>query len=167
VPDRATQRPGLLSFYTTPIERIAENNILLIQPQLNSTDWRPWAAADQARSQQPFWVDFWNYLWGRPTAPTDIPLRANFSENRLRTYLLEQISSRYDQPPTPAMPAVGTVQFQAGQEGSALDIDRSISLIENALKSTSRRAVDLPLQRTQPSRPSFQNLEVLLKQTLT
>jgi beta-lactamase class A len=47
-----------------------------------------------------------------------------------------------------------------------LDIDGSVLLIENALRSLSRRTVHLPLQRTDPSRPAFQNLEVLLKQTI-
>ncbi|MCK4901585.1 MAG: serine hydrolase, partial [Anaerolineales bacterium] len=48
----------------------------------------------------------------------------------------------------------------------ALDIDGSVLLVENALRSLSRRKVNLPLQRTDPSRPAFQNLQVLLKQTI-
>src|SRR3990172_9280521 len=168
--DRAATAQRLLEAYnTTPIELHYGNNNILIDP--SAAEFKldletMLAAADLARSQQPFWVDFWNYLWGRTPPPAEIPLRATFSEDRLRAYLRDEISSRYDQPPTPAMPAVGTVQFQPGQEGTALDLDRSVSLIENALRSTSRRVVDLPLQRTQPSRPSFQNLEVLLKQTI-
>ena len=168
--DRAATAQRLLEAYnTTPVELHYGNNIILIEPSAAefTLDLETMlAAADLARSQQPFWVDFWNYLWGRTTPPAEIPLRATFSEDRLRAYLQDEISSRYDQSPTPAMPAVGTVQFQAGQEGTALDIVRSVSLIENALRSTSRRVVDLSLQRTQPSRPSFQNLEVLLKQTI-
>ena len=37
---------------------------------------------------------------------------------------------------------------------------------ENALRSTSQRIVSLPLQNTLPSRPSYENLEILLKQTI-
>jgi beta-lactamase class A len=39
-------------------------------------------------------------------------------------------------------------------------------LVENALYSLNRREVALPLERTDPARPPFQNLEVLLKQTI-
>jgi beta-lactamase class A len=84
----------------------------------------------------------------------------------LRAYLADEIAARYDKPPVPALPAVGTVSFQQGQQGTALDIDRSISLIESALQSTNRRIVNLPLTATQPTRPTIQNLEVFLKQTI-
>ena len=111
--DRAATAQRLLEAYnTTPVELHYGNNIILIDP--SAAEFKldletMLAAADLARSQQSFWVDFWNYLWGRSSPPAEIPLRATFSEDRLRTYLRDEISSRYDQPPTPAMPAVGTV----------------------------------------------------------
>jgi beta-lactamase class A len=84
----------------------------------------------------------------------------------LRAYLRDEIALRYDTPPTPPLPAVGTVSFSAGLDGTSLAIERAVLLVENALRSTSKRVVDLPLQRTEPPRPSFQNLEILLKQTI-
>lgn len=168
--DRAASAQRLLAAYTAvPIELHYGDAVIQINPSIAEFELdleSMLAAADLARSQNSFWIDFWNFLWGRTESPAEIPLRSSFSENRLRTYLDEEIASRYDQPPTSALPAVGTVNFQAGIEGTELDIDQSIDLIDNALKSTNRRTVDLPLKKTDPPRPSMQNLEILLKQTI-
>jgi beta-lactamase class A len=168
--DRADSADRLLEAYTTtPIELRYGGSVIQVSPsvaefKLNIDSML--AAADLARTELPFWTGFWNYLWGLPSVPAEIPLSASFSEARLRSYLEEEIAARFDQPPTAALPSVGTVNFQQGAQGTALDIDRAILLIENAMRSPSRRAVDLPLQRSNPPRPSFQNLEVLLKQTI-
>lgn len=168
--DRAASAQRLLEAYTTtPVELRYGGAVIHLSPSVAEFKLdieSMLAAADLARTEQPFWIGFWNYLWGLPSLPAEIPLRATFSEQRLRAYLEDEIAARFDQPPTPALPTVGTVNFQAGTQGTALDIDRSILLIENALRSPNRRTVDLPLQRTNPPRPSFQNLEVLLKQTI-
>ncbi len=124
------------------------------------------AAAEQERTRSSYWEAFWNYLWDRPTQPVDIPLRATYSEDRLRTYLETEIGSRYDQLPTAAIPVVGTTNFQAGSSGTLLDTEKAIPLIEAALYSINQRTVVLPIKKTSPSRPTFQNLEVLLRQTI-
>jgi hypothetical protein len=168
--DRSASAQRLLEVYsTTPVELHYGGNIIHVDPaiaefQLDLESML--AAADQARSQQPFWVEFWNYLWGRNPSGADIPLRASFSESRLRDYLSDEVASRYDQPPTQPVPAVGTINFQPGTQGTQLDIDRSLDLIEGAFLSTSTRMVDLPISRSNPQRPSIQNLEILLKQTI-
>lgn len=168
--DRATAAQRLLEMYTTtPIELHYQDSVIQIDPSVAEFELdleSMLAAADLTRTQQSFWVEFWNYLWGRTSSPSEIPLRSRFSEERLRAYLADEIAARYDKPPVPALPAVGTVNFQQGQQGTALDIDRSISLIESALQSTNRRIVNLPLTATQPTRPTIQNLEVFLKQTI-
>ena len=61
----------------------------------------------------------------------------------------------------PAQPA-----SNPGKPGEALDIPGVMTPIEAALYSLDNRQVDLKLQRVDPSRPAFQNLDVLLKQTL-
>jgi beta-lactamase class A len=167
--DRQGSAQRLREVYTRPVELYYTNAIIHLEPntigfQLDMESML--AAADQARSQQSFWADFWGYLWGRLPEPATIPLRADFSEARLRAYLRDEIAARYDQPPTEALPAVGTVNFQAGRQGTALDLDRSVQLIETALRSPARRTVELPLARTAAQRPSFRNLEILLKQTI-
>ncbi len=168
--DRATSAQRLLEVYSaTPVEIHYSDAVIHLDPAVAEFELdleSMLAAADLARSQQPFWVEFWNFLWGRPAPPALIPLRASFSEVRLRNYLETEVADRYDQPPTPAIPTVGTVNFQPGTQGTQLDVDRSVDIIETALRSTSRRVVELPLDRTNPPRPSISNLEILLKQTI-
>jgi beta-lactamase class A len=167
--DRQQAAERLLEIYTLPVEVHYGENIIQIQPSLIgfSLDLDSMlAAADQERTRIPFWQGFWNYLWGRNTSPANVPLVVNYSTERLRTYLFQEISSRYDQPPVPALPVAGSVNFKAGTQGTALDIDRAVLLIDTALRSNRSRSVMLPLQTTNPSRPTIQNLEVLLKQTV-
>lgn len=124
------------------------------------------AAAEQERTRISFWQAYWNYLWDRPVQPVNLPLRAIYSEDRLRTFLQTEVANRYDQLPTSATPVVGTTNFRAGTAGSELDIDRAVPLIEAALFSTNQRSISLPIKKTSPTHPTFQNLDVLLKQTI-
>jgi len=167
--DRQQAADRLLEVFTQPIEITYNEAVIHIDPvnvgfELDLDTML--AVADQVRTQQPFWQAYWDYLWGRPSQETDIPLTSTYSEDRLRAYLESEIASRYDQPATAAKPVVGTVNFEAGVEGTVLDIDKAILPIENALHSTTQRTAALPLERTDPTHPSFANLGVLLKQTI-
>jgi len=124
------------------------------------------AAADLERTKQSFWTGFWDYLWGRQVSRFSIPLRADYSEDRLRTYLVDEIASRYDKPPSPAVPQTGTVSFSPGTLGTVLDLDTAVLLIDDSMKSISNRSVNLPRRQTSPPRPSLQNLKTLLLQTI-
>jgi beta-lactamase class A len=159
----------LLAAYALPIEIHYGEAIIQLSPgtvgfELDMDSML--AAADQERTRRSFWNAYWDYLWGRTSAPVNVPLDSTYSEERLRFYLTEEISKRYDQPPIPALPATGTVSFKPGVEGTALDIDRSVLQVENALWSPTQRVAILPLERTTPPRPAFQNLEVMLRQTI-
>lgn len=166
--DRAASAQRLLEVYSaTPVELHYGDEIIHLAPisaEFELDLEAMLAAADLSRSQQPFWIEFWNFLWGRTAAPASIPLIASISEPRLEAYLENEITQRYDQPPVPPLPSVGTVNFQPGTQGTAMDINRAVDLIETALRSPSRRVVDLPLSRTNPPRPSIANLEIMLKQ---
>ena len=166
--DRQEAAQRISEVYSVPIELHYGEAIIHLNPSvidftLNLEGML--AVANLERTQKQFWQDFWDYLWGREKFPSQIPLSATYSEARLRAYLAD-IAQRYDQPPQAAMPMPGAVSFQAGKPGQTLDIERTIPMIEASLYSASRRRVDLPLLRTEPSRPAFQNLEVLLRQTL-
>ena len=167
--DRQAAAQRLLEAYSIPVELHYENAVVQLSPsvvgfQLDLESML--AAADQERTRLPFWAAFWNYLWGSPGTQANIPLSATFSTERLRAYLVDEIAARYDHPPVPALPLTGTVNFQAGVPGTSLDIDRSVTLVETALKTTDQRVIDLPLEHSNPSRPAFQNLQILLHQTI-
>ncbi len=167
--DRQKAAQNLLEAYDIPVELRYNDAAIQLDPivvgyQLDLESML--AAADLERTRTPFWQAFWEYLWGSASSGSDIPLRATYSEMRLRTYLEDEIAPRYDQPAMPSAPVPGTVNFQPGSLGTALNVDRTILPVENALRSTNQRVVNLPLERTLPPRPSFDNLEILLKQTI-
>ncbi len=163
----AAQR--LLEAYSLPVELRYEDQAILFQPSICGFDLdleSMLAAADLERTKQSFWVGFWDYLWGRQISSLSIPLRAQYSETRLRTYLMDEIASRYDKPPSPAIPQPGTVNFTSGTYGTELDLDTAVLLIDSAMQSINNRSVNLPRKQSSPPRPSLQNLETLLKQTI-
>ena len=124
------------------------------------------AAADLQRINQPFWNAFWAYLWNDLPSPQPVPLSASIAEDRLRSYLSSEIAPRYDKPPSESVPIPGSVEFNPGTPGTSLDIDRAVQLIEVALRSPSARTVNLTYNQVAAQRPSFQNLETLIKQTI-
>jgi beta-lactamase class A len=166
--DRQQAAQRLIEVYSLPVELYYGDQLIHLQPSVvdfNLEVENMLALASLEQTQKQFWQDFWDYLWGRTNFPSQIPLSASYSEARL-TAFLEELAERYDQPPEAAIPVPGTVSFQAGRQGLALNRDGAVLLIESALNSLNSRTVSLPLERTQPARPSFENLDVLLKQTL-
>ena len=163
----AAQR--LVEAYSVPVEVHYGEAVIQIKPAVAGFELDlegMLSAADLQRVNQPFWMAFWNYLWNRVPSPAQVPLRANLSEDRLRMFLKEDISPRYDRPPAAALPVAGSNNFRAGEEGTLLDVDRAVTLIHDALWSPNSRVVNLSYNRVTPPRPSAQNLEILLKQII-
>ena len=167
--DQQQAAARLIQAYGVPVELRYGDAIIQVKPSLvgfNLDLEGMLAAADLQRLSQPFWPAFWDYLWNRPSQAGEVPLSATISENRLRTYLRDEVAARYDQPPSAAMPVPGSTTFQAGKPGTVLDIDRAVTLIEDALRSPSARVVNLSFGKVNPARPSLQNLQILLKQII-
>ncbi len=167
--NRAEAANRLLLVYSTPVELRYNNAAIQIKPSLAGFDLDlegMLTAADMQRVSQPFWTGYWDYLWNRNIATTEIPLRANFSEERLRDYLQNEISIRYDEPPTPPIPVPGTTAFQPGKPGNTLNLDRAIQLIQEAFRSPGKRMVNLSFENTQAPRPALPNLQVLIQQII-
>ncbi len=166
-PQIASQR--VLQVYSSPIEVQYGQAIIHVDPSVVGFEMdmeSMMAAADLARTGGSFWGGFWNYLWNRDPTPVEIPLSATIAEDRLRDYLQNEISARYDEAPTPAQPVPGSTSFEAGAPGRVLDIDRSVRLIEDTLRSPSKRVVVLSYGQSAPTRPTIPNLEILLKQLI-
>lgn len=167
-PQIASQR--VLQVYSTPIEVQYGEAIIHVDPTVVGFELHiesMMAAADLARTGGSFWGGFWNYLWNRNPDPVDVPLSATIAEERLIAYLQNEISARYDEPPTPAQPVPGSTSFTPGAPGRVLDIERSVRLIEDTLRSPSNRVVVLSYQRSTASRPTMDNLKILLQQNIT
>jgi beta-lactamase class A len=166
--ERAAER--LLQAYTAvPVEVHYRDAVIQIKPNVIGFELdinAMMAAADLERLQQPFWSGFWDFLWNRLPTPESVPLRAAYSEDRLRVLLRDEIAARYDQAPTAALPLPGSTGFQAGKAGTVLDIDRAVSLIDGALRSPASRVVNLSFSRITPPQPSIENLEILLQQII-
>jgi len=166
-PQAASQR--LLQTYNTPVEIQYAGAVIQLDPsvagfQIDTESML--AAADLQRTGSSFWGGFWDFLWNRETATNDVPLIAITSEERLRSYLKDEIASRYDQPAIAAVPQPGQVTFAPGSPGQELDIDRAVIVIVDALKSPGDRTVASTFQRTTPGRPPLKNLEILIKQII-
>lgn len=155
--------------YSYPIEIHYGASVIQIKPSVVGFDLEletMLAVADQQRVDQPFWSAFWDYLWNRLPTPSEVPLRASFSEERLRAYLRDEISARYDQPAVSARPVPGSTNFSSGTPGLTLDVDRAVTLIGDALRSPDARVVNLSIIQVAPERPTFQNLQILLQQVI-
>jgi beta-lactamase class A len=166
-PQIASQR--VLQVYSTPIEVQYGEAVIHVDPSIVGFELdmdSMMAAADLERTGGSFWGGFWNYLWNRDPESVEIPLSATLAEDRLRDYLQNEISARYDEPPTPAQPIPGSTAFQPGAPGKVLDIERSVRLIEDTLRSPSNRTVVLSYGQSAPTRPTVTNLEILLKQII-
>jgi beta-lactamase class A len=167
-PAEASQR--LLEVYTSPVEVHYNDAIIQINPSVVGFEAdieTMLAAADLSRTGGSFWGGFWNYLWNRTPPQIVIPLSPKISEERLREYLQNEIATRYDMPPAPAIPVPGGTTFIAGQPGQTLDVNRAVLLISDALKSPTNRSVVLTFNRSSAARPTIQNLAILLKQIVT
>jgi beta-lactamase class A len=169
--DRQASAARLLQVYSIPVELRYGEAVVLINPsavdfELDLDAMLPEIERTQAR--QDYWEGFWDTLWGRSPAPVlaESPLQASFSERELLAYLNE-LALRYDRPPAPAMPVIGTTQIRPGAEGTYLDIESSLPLVAQALLSPGNRVVDLPLLHKKPSKLSLANLEIFLKQAIT
>ncbi len=159
----------LIRAYGIPIELVYGDSVIQVSPSsigfsLNLETML--AAADIQRIRRGFWEDFWNYLWNSLPKPQPVPLSASISEERLRDYLINEIVPRYDQMAKAPIPIQGTVGFSQGESGRELDINRSITLIQQALRSSNQRRVSLPFNRTSPPQASSISLEYMIRQIL-
>ncbi|NPV86793.1 MAG: hypothetical protein HPY45_12380 [Anaerolineae bacterium] len=159
----------LTQAYGIPVEIRYKEAVIQVKPALVGFELdlaAMLAAADLERLNQPFWSAFWSYLWGRMDIPKEVPLIATVSDDRLKAYLRSEIAARYDQPPSPSIPVPGSVNFNPGEPGTVLDVDRAVILIKDALRSPNARVVNLTFDTIKPPRPSLQNLQILLQQII-
>ncbi len=153
--------------YSIPVELRYGDSVIQVKPatlgfSLDMTAMM--TAADQLRASEPFWTSFIAYLFNQQPPASDVPLRADIDEKLLRSYLANEIAARYDEDNASFNPVPGSVTFEAGTPGKTLDVERSVLLVSNALRSPSARIVNLALITGKLSRPSMENLRILMQQ---
>lgn len=159
----------IFTVYRSPIEVIYDGSPIQIRPAVLGFEpemERMLAVADNQRVSEPFWQGFWNYLWGRNIEIINIPLVAEYDENRIREYLRLEIASRYDTPAISPKPIPGTPEFTDGIPGTQLDLDRATLQILDALESPTRRRVTLSLDQATIPNPSMLDLDIMLRQII-
>jgi hypothetical protein len=113
-----------------------------------------------------YWLDFWNYLWRRPTNPITVSLVADYPQSKLRSYL-EDIAARYEQPAGSASFVADTMTFGSGATGLRLDIDASIEAIDVALRRPTDRKVKLVMRSEGGRAATMQTLKEAILTYLT
>lgn len=167
--DQEQAAARLTQVYSMPVELRYEGSVIQVKPAMLGFSLNLAAmmtAADQDRVSQPFWGAFLEYLFNQLPSATQVPLRAEIDEEKLRDYLVNEIAARYNEDPTPYQPSPGSVVFDQGKPGRLLDVDKSIAIITSALKSPYTRVAKLTVNQGVSSRPSLQNLQVLLQQII-
>lgn len=166
--DQTEALQRLLQTYSTPLELYYGDQLIVVPPaqvgfQLDAEAMM--AAGELARTRSDFWSGFWDYLWSRPGEPQSVPVRAEYSQSQLESFLAD-IAARYDQPAQSSQPVPGSPEFQPGSPGRAMDQRRAAELVGEVLNAPTNRRIILPVAASDPSRPGLQALETLLKQNL-
>lgn len=163
----AAARSQLETAYTAPVELHYLDNVILLDPaqvgfELNTDIMMP--EATQYRASENFWAGYWDYLWLRPREFNDVPLRADFSEEKLNTYL-KDLAIRYDRPGQPPKANLGTLGFVPGEPGHTLDTSAAFPLIQAALMTSNplARVVTLPVIEQTTTRPTLVTLGELIR----
>ncbi|MBI4771066.1 MAG: serine hydrolase [Chloroflexi bacterium] len=156
----------VINFYSSPLELLYGQSVILLKPaevgfQLDTEAML--AAADQYRTDDPFWTGFWDYIWRTPGRVEVIPLRFTYSEPEVRRFLTD-VAARYDQPASAARPIPGTLGFEAGAPGQSLDVDTSTQVVGAVLQQPANRRAALALTQGRTARPTFESLSALVKQ---
>ncbi|MFZ3070927.1 MAG: serine hydrolase [Anaerolineaceae bacterium] len=156
----------LVQVYLSPIELKYGEARIQIRPATLGFGLRldnMLAAADKQRVGESFWSGFWKYLWNKPISSQDIPLQAIYDDERILSFLQNEISVRYDVASTPPMPIPGESGFYPGQAGSEINYDVSLQRIKQSLGSNAVRSVNLEIRETRAARPTIDLLEIMLK----
>lgn len=108
------------------------------------------------------WIRFFNYLLGQEERSTvNIPLDASYQRSLLEQFL-NDVANRYDAGPTSVSFDVQTLTFRGGAGGQQLDVQRALTLVDEALFSPIAREVTLPLRDTGPGSANLSALEDLI-----
>ncbi len=154
----------LILVYNSPVELQYRDQRIRLEPamvnfQIDSSLMLP--EVNKFRLNDTFWTGFWDFLWLKPGQANDVPLRATYSQERLRSFLAD-VAARYDRPGSDPQADPNTLGFQTGEPGHVMDVDAAVSLADAALHSPTTRTVVIPVEEQTTVRPSFDTLADLI-----
>ena len=155
----------LVLVYNSPVELLYRDQRILVDPPALNFEVETGLMlpeVNQFRGSDNFWTAFWDHLWVNPGPANNVPLRASYSQERLRAFLTD-VANRYDRPGSPPKADPGSLGFIPGEPGHALDIEAAINEIDEKLHQPAGREVTLPLLEQTAVRPSLDTLSDLIK----
>lgn len=162
-PEQAANR--INQMYSLPVEITVDDSSFQLSPSVAGfhLDMEGMlAAADLQRVNTPFWSAFWDFLWGRFTQPTDVPLRADFSEDQLSQYLNNEVAPRYNTDPVSIVDMSGSGNFLPGTPGREINVESTLTAVQTALYSIDDRTAELKFNETEVPRPTQAYLKSLI-----
>lgn len=158
------------TIYAQPVQLDYGDSPILLKPQdigfvVKSDQMRGQVQSRSAGSSN-FWIDFWNYLWRRPSVPVEVGLAAEYQKPRLIKFM-QDVADRYEQRASSASFDLNTATFGSGASGRRIDIDAALPLIEAALKRPTNRRVTLPLKTEAAKDRSMTTLKAALLEYLS
>jgi beta-lactamase class A len=158
--DRAYEQPVTLDYQGSPIVLRPADIGLHVHNELMQAEIQAKLAGANS-----YWIDFWNYLWRRPTSPVEVSLIADYQEAKLRDYL-QNVAERYEQPASAAAFDTQTMTFGAGASGMRLDVEMSLQAIDAALRRPTSRHVKLVMKAEGARNANMQTLAQAIRDFL-
>lgn len=156
----------LVQVYLSPINLIYNDAVIQVRPAVLGYDLKldnMLALADRFRTAEPFWNGFWRYLWNRPISEHEVPLQSIKDDDRVKSFLENEIAPRYNEPASPPMPIPGEAGFYSASPGTNIDYAISIQRINDALNSATNRTARLEITPSRAQRPSLAMLDYMVK----
>lgn len=160
----------LEAVYREPVVLYYDESPILLDPgsigfQINSQSMLALATAS-TDVQGSFWGRFGSYLLGRENRTASrVDLIADYPRSSLEQ-VLRDIALRYDRPSGDATFDLQTLTLRSGSEGYTLDVEAAIPLIDDALRRSGDRVINLPLKLTAANVGNLKTLETLIKDYL-
>ncbi len=155
----------ITSSFEAPVELVYRDQIYQLDPTAVGFELR----ADEMLSLvQPTTaqLDFFDFLQGkRPEQAQDIPMRANYSNGDLMTYL-QNIAGEVNETASPPIIDTERVVVFEGKSGMKMDVGSAVPLVNQALFSSTNRRVILTATEEGGGTASFDQFGQSLRQYL-
>ncbi len=155
--------------YQQPVELdYGDSPILLTPAQIGfytKDDQMRGQVQSRSAGSSNYWLDFWNYLWRRPSTPLEVPLAYDYQQPKLLDYL-KDVAARYEQRASGAYFDLSTMTFGSGANGARIDIQAAMTEIDKALRRPTSRRVALPLKTEGARDRNMQTLKTAITEYL-